>query len=122
MVTPSGDALVQVALAPDPETAERWAHALEGAGIEAHVRIIDGSPYSPLGSAYGQMIGGQPFVYPVLVSRLQRRAARRTLDGLEGVAGLEAPAITPRAIATAAAVLAGSMLFVAYLAWARGDL
>lgn len=120
MVTPPDDTLVQVALAPDAETAERWANALEAAGVEAHISLLDGAAFRPLGSAYGQLVGEQPFVYPVLVGRLQRRAAARIL---ENVAAIESGAtITPRAIAGGAAVLAISMLLVAYLAWARGEL
>lgn len=121
MMLPRGDALRPVAFAPDAETAERWARVLEDAGIEAHIRIEDGAPFRPLGSVYGQMMGGQAFVYPVLVSRLRHRAARRALAG-EVAAATSAPALTPRAIATAVTVLGASMLMVAYLAWARGDL
>lgn len=121
MVLPRGDALRPVAFAPDQETAERWVGILEDAGIEAHIRIEDGAPFTAMGSVYGPMLGGRAFVYPVLVSRLRHRAARRALAGSDA-AVIEAPAITPRSVATAVAVLAGSMLLVAYLAWSRGDL
>ena len=112
------DALRPVGFAPDSETAERWARALEDAGIEAHIRIEDGAAFRPLGSAYGQL-GGEAFVYPVLVSRVRHRAARRALAGTDA-AGPPAPAVTPRTVATAVAVLGGSMLVVAYLVWVRG--
>jgi hypothetical protein len=114
------DALRPVAFAPDPETAERWARELEDAGIEAHIRIEDGAAFRPLGSAYGQL-GGEAFVYPVLVSRFRHRAARRLLAST-GVPAPPALAITPRTVAAAVAVLGGSMLALAYLVWARGDL
>ena len=113
------DALRPVAFARDAETAERWARALEDAGIEAHIRIEDGAAFRPLGSAYGQL-GGAAFVYPVLVNRLRHRAARRLL-ATDPAAPL-APTVTPRTVAVAVAVLGGSMLVVAYLVWARGAL
>jgi hypothetical protein len=117
------DGLAQVALALDAETAERWADVLERAGIEAHIRIVDGAPFRPLGSVYGQIHGGEPFAYPVLVSRVQHRAAVRTLERLEDAAGLAGGSpLSPRRVATAVAVLAASMALVAYLAWARGEL
>ena len=113
------DVLRPVGFAPDAGTAERWVRALEDAGIEAHIRIADGAAFRPLGSAYGQL-GGEAFVYPVLVSRLRYRAARRLLA--TDPAAPSAPAVTAGAIAAAVAVLGGSMLAVAYLVWARGDL
>ena len=117
MATPRDSALVPVAFAPDQETAERWAHALEDAGIE------DGAHLSPVGSAYGPLLGGQPFIYPVLVSRLRRRAAQRALASEAATDALTATqTITPRSIGTAAAVVGSSILLVLYLAWARGDL
>jgi hypothetical protein len=121
MVLPRGDALRPVAFAPDEKTAERWAAILEDSGIEAHIRIEDGAAFTAMGSAYGPMLGGRAFVYPVLVSRLRHRAARRALEGSDA-AIIDAPAITPSSVASALAVLAGSMLLVAYLVWARGDL
>ena len=114
------DALRPVGFAPDPETAERWARRLEDAGIEAHIRIEDGAAFRPLGSAYGQL-GGEAFVYPVLVSRLRHRAARRALASPDRAAS-PVPVVTVRTLAASIAVLAGSMIAVAYLAWARGDL
>ena len=113
------EGLRPVGFASDHETAERWARELEDAGIEAHIRIEDGAAFRPLGSAYGQL-GGEAFVYPVLVSRLRHRAARRLL-AIDSAAP-PAPTVTPGAVAAAVAVLGGSMLAVAYLVWARGDL
>jgi hypothetical protein len=118
MEPPRDDGLRPVGFAPDQETAERWARTLEDEGIEAHIRIEDGAAFRPLGSVYGQL-GGEAFVYPVLVSRLRHRAAQRALAGADAAAPT-APTVTPRTVASALAVLAGSMLIVAYLVWARG--
>ena len=120
MNLPRDDALRPVALAPDPETAERWAHALEDAGIEAHIRIEDGAAFRPLGSAYGQL-GGEAFVYPVLVSRFRHRAARQVLAIADAAAPPVSP-VTAKTVAAALAVLGGSMLAVTYLLWARDAL
>src|SRR5688572_8629642 len=120
MNLPRDDALRPVAFAPDQETAERWARALEDAGIEAHIRIEDGAAFRPLGSAYGQL-GGGAFVYPVLVSRFRHRAAQRVLAS-SNAAAPSVPPVTAARVAAAVAVLGGSMLAVAYLVWARGDL
>ena len=119
MISPETNALVPVGFAPDEETAERWARLLEAAGIEAHIRIEDGAHFQPLGSHYGSLLGGSPFVYPVFVSRMRHRAARRALAG-HTTATATSP-ITARSVAAAVAVLAGSMLFVLGLAWARGQ-
>ncbi|MCC6236624.1 MAG: hypothetical protein IT299_03510 [Dehalococcoidia bacterium] len=113
------DPLVPVAFAPDPETAQRYVDALERAGLEAHVRIEDGAHLAPAGSAYGAITSGEPFVYPVLVSRLQRRAARRAL---EAVRGPEPVLVTRSHIVGVAACVLGAVLTVAAAAWLRGDL
>ncbi len=113
------DPLVPVAFAPDPETAQRYVDALERAGIEAHVRIEDGAHLAPAGSAYGAITSGEPFVYPVLVSRLQRRVARRALEGVMPPASTS---VTPSSVAGVAAFVLGTVLLVAAAAWLRGDI
>ncbi len=110
--------LVPVAFAPDPETAQRYVDALERAGIDAHVRIEDGAHLAPAGSAYGAITSGEPFVYPVLVSRLQRRAARRALERVRD----PEPSVTPSHVVGVAACVLGTVLVVAAAAWLRGDL
>lgn len=120
MTTIPANPLVPVAFALDHETAAQYASALEAAGIEAHVRIEDGAHLAPMGSAYGALASGQPFVYPVLVSRLQRRSARRVLDGLG--APSETTSLTPGSALTAAAVVLGTVVLVLVFAWARGDI
>jgi hypothetical protein len=121
MMTPQDRALAPVAYAPDQPTAERWAATLERAGIEAHLRIEDGSAFTGFGSAWSQWLGGRPFVYPVLVSRVRRRAARRALAS-DPAFTTASPPLTGRSITAAAAVLGATMLLVLALAWARGDL
>lgn len=119
MAVRHADPLVPVAFARDAVTAQRYVDALERAGIEAHVRIEDGAHLAPAGSAYGAITSGELFVYPVLVSRLQRRVARQAL---EGVADLEAAPLTRSSVVGVAAFLLGTVLVVAGAAWLRGDL
>jgi hypothetical protein len=112
--------LVPVAFAPDAATAERYVAVLAARGIEAHARIEDGAHLSPTGSAYGALTSGDPFVYPVLVSRLQRRVAQRALDAVSDP--ISAPTLDARRLAGLAAFVLGTVLLVALVAWARGDL
>ncbi len=119
MAATAADPLVPVVFAPDQASAQRYADALESAGIEAHIRIEDGAHLAPMGSAYGALTSGEPFVYPVLVSRLQRRAARRVLRALTPTSTFT---INARSVGTAGAVVFGSMALVLLAAWARGDL
>ncbi len=119
MVAPSRDPFVPVAFAPDSDTARRYADALDAAGIEAHVRIEDGAHLSPTGSAYGSLTS-QPFVYPVLVSRVQRRAAQRVISPI--VAAGAATTVSARTVLVAGAFLVGTVLLVALAALLRGDL
>ncbi len=119
MAATSADPLVPVVFAPDQGSAQRYADALASAGIEAHIRIEDGAHLAPMGSAYGALTSSEPFVYPVLVSRLQRRAASRVLRGMTPAS---TSTINARTVATASAVVLGSMLLVVLAAWVRGDL
>lgn len=125
MTSVSPRPLVPVGIAQDEATAERWADALGRAGIDAEIRIEDGIHLGPGGSAYGALAGGRPFVYPVLVSRVQRRAARRALAELEALdedALNEEHSISGAHLARVIAVLAGTLLLVLLLALVRGDL
>ncbi|MFN8638672.1 MAG: hypothetical protein U0360_04260 [Dehalococcoidia bacterium] len=120
MVAPSREPFVPVAFAPDSDTARRYADALDAAGIEAHIRIEDGAHLSPTGSAYGSLTSGEPFVYPVLVSRVQRRAARRVISPI--VATGAATTLTARTVLMTVAFVIGTVLLVALAALLRGDL
>ncbi len=108
-----------VVFAPDQLSAQRYADALGAAGIDAHIRIEDGAHLAPMGSAYGALTSSEPFVYPVLVSRLQQRAARHVLRGMTST---PAPPFDARALGAAGAVVFGSMLLIFLAAWVRGDL
>ena len=119
MAVRRADSLVPVAFAPDAVTAQRYVDVLERAGIDAHVRIEDGAHLAPAGSAYGAITSGELFVYPVLVSRLQRRVAR---EALEGVAGLETAPVTRSSVLGVATFVIGTVAVVAAAAWLRGDL
>lgn len=119
--TPNGPGtpLVPVAFAPDAETAQRYVETLDRAGLEAHIRIEDGAHLAVGGSAYGPITSREPFVYPVLVSRLQHRAARRALAN--ATSGPAAP-ITASSALGIGGVLLASVVLVAAAAWIRGDL
>lgn len=86
-------ALIRLAVSRDAEAVERWADALAEAGIEAHVRIEDGTHLGPGGSAYP---AGPSFIYPLLVPIEAREAAATVLVDL-GPEGPFArrPAMTP---------------------------
>jgi hypothetical protein len=121
MIDADVDALVPVALAPDQCTAEGYVSALAAVGIDAHVRIDDGTAFSRTGSAYaGALSSGERFVYPILVSRVQRRTAQRVLQRTDVFPDHPAPSIG--SVLLAAFFLGASMLLVALAAWARGDL
>lgn len=119
MAVRRAESLVPVAFARDAVTAQRYVDALERAGVEAHVRIEDGAHLAPAGSAYGAITSGELFVYPVLVSRLQRRVARRAL---EGVTATESMPVTRSNVVGVAACVIGTVVVVAAAAWLRGDL
>lgn len=120
MVAPSRDPFVPVAFAPDSDTARRYADALDAAGIEAHIRIEDGAHLSPTGSAYGSLTSGEPFVYPVMVSRVQRRAAQRVISPIAAAAS--ATPVSATTVLVATAFVLGTVLLVALAALVRGDL
>jgi hypothetical protein len=76
--TAHADDLVQIALARDEATAERWLAALTAQGIEGALRIEDGTHLAAAGSVFS----GQTFVYPLLVPRSKRAAAASVLVDL----------------------------------------
>lgn len=107
--------LVTIAIARDEPTAQRWAEALLVAGIDAQLRIADGTHLSALGSAYG----GQMFTYPLLVATDDRQAAAAVLADLGGDGPLAQRSI-PRSTLRGALIATGLAFLIVVVLMVRG--
>ncbi len=107
--------LVTIAIARDEPTAQRWAEALLVAGIDAQLRIADGTHLSALGSAYG----GQMFTYPLLVATDDRQAAAAVLADLGGDGPL-AQRSSPRSTLRGALIATGLAFLIVVVLMVRG--
>lgn len=109
--TTDADDLVQIALARDEVTAERWLAALAAHGIEGALRIEDGTHLASAGSVFR----AQTFVYPLLVPSEEREAAASVLVDLGhrgpfGRAGADSTRSWRSAVAVVVAAIALAIL------------
>jgi hypothetical protein len=120
----SDDRWVLLAVARDDTTADRWAQALNAAGVDSEVRIGDavellGRPSALSGAAAGPDF---LFAFPLYVPAEQRDAAARALidAGWDGRHGSRGGALAPSLVIRGALGALAAAAVVALLLLARG--